>query len=329
MKAINRQDILNYRKKWYSPKNTIVALAGAISQDTIDRLNNYLGSWSGRQPAPPSAPADIKGSLNLKKKKFDLAVILHPTNRLHLVSFLAGIKRRIGYDRKLGFLLTDKIKHSKQLGEKHEVEYSLDLVRYLGIMPEDKNLFMPIKPASEVWVEELFKQEKIGQTDKLLAIHPGASCLSKVWPSERFADVADRLTQNYGFKVLIISGAKDIALAQNVMKNMHHPVINLAGKTSVSQLASLLKRCQLFISNDSGPVHIASSVGTPVISIFGRDQEGLSPRRWGPVGLKDRILHKEVGCIECLAHNCAKEFICLKAIVVDEVLKVADSILKG
>ncbi|OGB87401.1 hypothetical protein A3H38_01795 [candidate division WOR-1 bacterium RIFCSPLOWO2_02_FULL_46_20] len=69
VKAINRQDILNYRKKWYSPKNTIVALAGAISQDTIDRLNNYLGSWSGRQPAPPSAPADIKGSLNLKKKK--------------------------------------------------------------------------------------------------------------------------------------------------------------------------------------------------------------------------------------------------------------------
>ena len=56
VKAINRQDILNYRKKWYSPKNTIVALAGAISQDTIDRLNNYLGSWSGRQPAPPSAP---------------------------------------------------------------------------------------------------------------------------------------------------------------------------------------------------------------------------------------------------------------------------------
>lgn len=276
-----------------------------------------------------SALRTIKFALNLKKKKFDLAVILHPTNRVHLVSFLAGIKRRIGYDRKLGFLLTDKIKHSKQLGEKHEVEYSLDLVRYLGIMPEDKNLFMPIKPASEVWVEELFKQEKIGQTDKLLAIHPGASCLSKVWPSERFADVADRLTQNYGFKVLIISGAKDIALAQNVMKNMHHPVINLAGKTSVSQLASLLKRCQLFISNDSGPVHIASSVGTPVISIFGRDQEGLSPRRWGPVGLKDRILHKEVGCIECLAHNCAKEFICLKAIVVDEVLKVADSILKG
>jgi len=109
---------------------------------------------------------------------------------------------------------------------------------------------------------------------------------------------------------------------------MHHPVINLAGKTSVSQLASVLKRCNLFISNDSGPVHIACAVETPVISIFGRSQKGLSPARWGPTGKKDRILHKYVGCIECLAHNCVKEFACLKAITVDDVVSAADSILK-
>jgi ADP-heptose:LPS heptosyltransferase len=75
-------------------------------------------------------------------------------------------------------------------------------------------------------------------------------------------------------------------------------------------------------------VHIASAVGTPVISIFGRNQRGLSPKRWGPVGIKDKILHKEVGCIECLAHNCVKEFACLKAISVDDVVNAADSILK-
>jgi len=127
---------------------------------------------------------------------------------------------------------------------------------------------------------------------------------------------------------LVIAGPKDISLADNVLKHMHQSACNLAGKISVSQLASILKRCQLFISNDSGPVHIASAVGTPVISIFGRNQKGLSPNRWGPVGKKDKILHKEVGCIECLAHNCNKEFACLKAITVDDVLKVADEILK-
>lgn len=265
---------------------------------------------------------------NLKKKRFDLAIILHPTNRAHLVAYFAGIPRRVGYDRKLGFLLTDRIKHTKQLGERHELEYNLDLVRYLGIEPRDKVLFMPTKEESEKYVDELFERESINKSDRLLAIHPGASCPSKVWPNERFAQVADKLSEKYGFKVLVVAGPKDIALAQDVIKNMCARGINLAGMTSVSQLASILKRCKLFISNDSGPVHIASAVGTPVISIFGRNQKGLSPQRWGPLGLKDKILHKQVGCVECLAHNCEKEFICLKAITADDVLQAANSILK-
>jgi heptosyltransferase-2 len=227
----------------------------------------------------------------------------------------------------MGILLTDRLKHTKELGEKHELEYNLDLVRYLGIEPKDKELFMPIKPESEEWLKELFRQEGINNHDRLLAIHPAASCPSKIWPNERFAELADRLAQKYGFKVLVIAGPKDIALAQNVIKQMHHPTVNLAGKVSVSQLASALKRCQLFISNDSGPVHISAAIGTPVISIFGRSQKGLSPKRWGPRGQKDRIAHKTVGCVECLAHNCIRDFACLKAITVDYVLDMADSIL--
>jgi heptosyltransferase-2 len=272
--------------------------------------------------------SSVRFALGIKKKRFDLAVVLHPTNRVHLVTFFAGIPRRIGYDRKLGFLLTDRIKHTKQYGEKHESEYNLDLLRCLDIYPQDRDLFMPIRPESEEQVEGLFKQKGIKESDGLLALHPGASCPSKIWPNERFAEVSDRLIDNYGFKVLIIAGPRDMALAESVIKHMRHPAVNLAGKTSVSQLASVLKRCRLFISNDSGPVHIASAVGTPVISIFGRNQKGLSPKRWGPLGIKDKVLHREVGCIECLAHNCAKGFICLKAITVEDVLRLADSILR-
>ncbi len=270
----------------------------------------------------------IKFSQRLKKKKFDLAVILHPINRVHLITFFAGIPRRIGYNKKFGFLLTDKIKHTKQLGQKHELEYNLDLIRHLGIEAEDKNLFMPIKAESEKWADVLFKQEGIKEKDLLLTIHPGASCPSKIWPNERFAEVADKLIEKYGFKALIVAGPKDIALAKSLIKHMHHAAVDLSGKTSVSQLASLLKRSRLFISNDSGPVHIASAVGVPVVSIFARTQKGLSPKRWGPVGIKNKVLHKEVGCIECLAHNCIKEFACLKAITVDDCLKAADSIMK-
>lgn len=265
---------------------------------------------------------------DLKNKKFDLAIALHPTSRVHLVIFLAGIPRRIGYDRKMGFLLTDKIKHLKQLGEKYELEYNFDLLKPLGIELKDKDLFVPLSKESEDWVKELFVLKSIKQEDNLLAINPGASCRSKIWPAERFAKTVDELVEKYGFKVFILAGPKDVNIADRVISQMKHEAINLAGKTSVSQLASLLKRCELFISNDSGPVHIASALGTPVVSIFGRSQKGLSPKRWGPVGKRDVFLHKDVGCVECLAHNCAKGFLCLKAITVDDVVKSAGSILK-
>jgi ADP-heptose:LPS heptosyltransferase len=248
---------------------------------------------------------------------------------VHLLTFLAGISKRVGYDRKLGFLLTERIPHTKERGEKHELEYNLDLLRYLKIEIRDKRLFMPVKKESEEWAIDFLKQEGIKADDKLLAINPAASCPSKVWPFDRFAEVADRLAQKYDFKILLVCGSKDLLIAESVMKNMRSSVISLAGKTSVSQLASLLKRSSLFISNDSGPVHIASAVGTPVISIFGRKQKGLSPRRWGPVGVKDKVLHKDSGCIECLAHNCKKHFACLKAISVDDVVSCADSLLEN
>jgi heptosyltransferase-2 len=264
----------------------------------------------------------------LRKKRFDLALVLHPTNRVHLVTFFAGIPRRVGYNRKLGVLLTDRIRHTKQRGEKHESEYNLDLVRSLGIEPKCTSLFVPMAPDAEKWVEGLFFQKGIKDTDKLLVIHPGASCLSKIWPNERFAHVAERLADKYGFKIFIVAGPKDKALAEGMIKNMHHAATNLAGKISLRQLTSLLRHSHLFISNDSGPVHIASALDLPVISILARNEPGLSPRRWGPQGKQSRILHKEVGCVKCLAHNCLKEFKCLKAISVDDVLGAADSLLK-
>lgn len=275
-------------------------------------------SWAG----------SMKFSQSLKKKKFDLAIVLHPTNRAHLVTYFAGIPRRVGYDRKMGYLLTDRIRHTKQLGQKHESEYNLDLVRYLGIHPKEKRLFMGVGPDIETWVRELFIREGIKEGDKLLAIHPGASCPSKIWPNERFAQVADRLVERLGFKVIIVAGPKDTILAQSVAGNMRHPAVDLAGKTSVAQLAGVLKRCRLFISNDSGPVHVACAVGTPVVSIFGRSQAGLGPKRWGPSGARDKILHKDTGCLECLAHDCIKEFACLKAVTAEDVLAAVESMQK-
>ncbi|RJO65144.1 MAG: lipopolysaccharide heptosyltransferase II [Candidatus Omnitrophota bacterium] len=261
----------------------------------------------------------------LRRQKFDVCFVLHPTTRLHLLMYLARVPRRVGYNRKLGFLLTDRIVHKKQTGEKHESEYSLDVIRYLGIEADDNNPFMPIRQESEAWAETQLQNAGIRSDDKILAIHPGASCRSKLWPEENFASVCDQLTERVGFKVVVVAGPKDTEIAERILARMRHRAVNFAGKTSVSQLASLLKRCSLFISNDSGPVHIASALGIPVVAIFGRSQNGLSPVRWGPLGEKSAVLRKNVGCVECLAHNCKKEFACIRAITPDDVIKaVAD-----
>lgn len=265
--------------------------------------------------------------LMLKKKQFDLALILHPTCRVNIISFLSGIRRRVGYHRKLGFLLTHKLEDRKYEGRKHEIEYTLDIVRTLGIKAENSNLFMPIKQESEEYIKDFLRSHEIVEKDKLVALHPGASCPSKLWPAKNFACVGDKLAELFKVKIIVVCSSKDEEVGNRVMELMQHNSTSACGKTSVSELASLLKRCSLFISNDSGPVHIAVAVKTPVIAIFGRNEQGLSPTRWRPVGKQDIVLHKEVGCEFCLAHNCRIGFKCLKAITPEEVIEAAKKVL--
>lgn len=270
--------------------------------------------------------ASLKFAFELKKKKFELAVVLNPSNRSNLIPFLAGIPKRVGYNRKLGILLTDRIEDTKHEGKKHEIEYNLDLVRYLGIEPQDKATFMATDPESEKWVEDIFKKENIKPTDKLVVLNPGSSDNSKIWPAQRYAAVGDNLAQR-GCKIIILGGPGDREITQQIMSLMHNPFINMVGNNNISQAASFLKKCSLFISTDTGPMHIASSLGVPIIAILGRNQAGLSPTRWSPHNKNSLVLHKDVGCKECLAHNCKKGFLCLKAITVEDVLSAAEALL--
>lgn len=263
----------------------------------------------------------------LKKKKFDTAVVLHPTKRTHMVLMLAGIPERIGYDKKSGFLLTRRIPHTKQFGMKHEIEYSLDLLKYIGIKPSSKELYMPINSVSERKIETMLKENGVKGSDTIVVVNPGASCVSKRWNIGKFAEVSNRIAEKYGARIVIISGPADKNIGDKLASLITAGCINLSGKTGIGDIASLLRRTKLFISNDSGPVHIGCAVGVPVIAIFGRSDRGLSPRRWGPSGKHDRVLHKSAGCGICYAHNCRLAFKCLDSITPGEVLEAAEDIL--
>ncbi len=265
--------------------------------------------------------------LKLKKKHFDLAINYHLKSRMNLMLFHAGIPNRVGFrNEKFGFLLTEQYPDPRVNGQRHESEYCLDLLRHIGINGHGFNLWVSVSPASEAWVDQAFQEHGILPTEKLIAIHPGASCISRRWPPERFGEVADRLAEKYRAKIVLIGSGDNQLIAREVLIAMKQPVADMTGKTTVSHLISILKRCTLLISNDSGPVHLAVGVKTPVISIFGRNQPGLAPSRWRPLGLFDIFLHKDVGCKVCRAHLCELDFKCLKSISIEEVIAAADVI---
>jgi ADP-heptose:LPS heptosyltransferase len=153
-----------------------------------------------------------------------------------------------------------------------------------------------------------------------VVLNPSASCPSKIWPAERFAQLARQMTEKYGAACILIGSARDRDIIARVKALAGIPLHDLSGQLSLGMLGWLLSRSALLISNDSGPVHIANAVGTPVISIFGRKQAGLSPARWRPLGENSKVVWKDVGCGECLAHNCEIHFLCLDAISVEDVL---------
>lgn len=278
-----------------------------IVYDKSGLERSWLGTWRFAQ--------------RLRNRKFDIAIHLHPTNRVNWVSFFAGIPIRLGYDRKNHRLLTHVIPHQKQEGKKHEAEYNFDLLKPLGI--DGFHELKTYVPLHESCYEELdqIKKEAGLNSGPFVAMNAGASCPSKMWPASRFAELADKISEKFGLTVVFIGGEKEKIISAQMMRWMKTKPVDLTARLTLSQLAWLLKEADLLVSNDSGPVHIANAVGTPAISIFGRKQPGLSPKRWGPIGMASTVLHKDAGCTVCIAHECEFSFLCLDMISVEEVLE--------
>lgn len=313
------------------PSSHIAVMVRPYTKDIVEG-NPYINEviLYDKDNRHKSILSSLYFALWLKRKGFDLAIIFHPTNRTHIITYLAKIPRRIGFDRNFSFLLTDRVTHTKQLGRMHEADYNFELLKLLGIEPEGLHLYMPVEKRTEDFVEALLLENGINKDNELVVLHPGASCYSKIWPPERFAKLADMLIEKFGVKIAIVGSGdgKDLTCAKKLYNIMKNKSVIFAGKFGLKELAALLKKSRLFISNDSGPVHIACALNVPVIAIFGRGQPGLSPNRWGPLGKGSIIIHKDLGCREnCLAHNCPYGFKCLMAISVDEVFDAASSIL--
>lgn len=209
----------------------------------------------------------------LRRKKIDLAVMLNPSRDFNLISWFAGIPVRAGYDRKLGFLLNCKVIDKKYLGDKHEVEYNLDLVAQVGASTKDRSLKLDL--GANVLSKDL-KASCAGA----VAMHPWSSDPVKLWPDSNFTQLAQRLKTELKAKLIVVGSSENSEKSSKLFPG--GVVTDLTGKTSLKELAQALNECRLLISVDSGPVHLACAVGTPALVLFRNDLAGKGPKRWGP-----------------------------------------------
>jgi heptosyltransferase II len=261
--------------------------------------------------------------LSLKNRKFDIVFLLHRSFSRALICRLAGIPERIGhYTRKRGFLLTKKI-FPPAVDSLHRIDYYLDVVERGGFRVEDRYLEFYYTDSDLERVRGFLKEHSIKKEDFLVVINPGGNWLLKRWPKEYWAQLSDELIEKFNAKVIISGGDKDITLASQIKGKMKHKPAIACGVFNIKQLGALAKESSLFITADTGPLHIANSVGAKkIICLFGPTSTLVT----GPYPIKNAIiLQKDVGCkIPCYNLKC-KDARCMKAITPEDVLRAIKS----
>jgi heptosyltransferase II len=280
----------------------------------IDFRGSHRG-WLGRE----------KLIAELRKEKFEAAVLLQNAFEAAWLAWRADIPERIGYARDArGPLLTKAIR-LPQVGEipKHESHYYLELMRRAG-WSEASPVIPPIRllvtDTARAGAESALRSAGARESAWRFAIAPGASYgAAKCWPPERFAMLADRLISECGADVIFFGTSGEKEIAARIRSHMKSHAISLVGETSMRDLAALFASCSAFIGNDSGAMHVAAAAGLPVIGIFGStDPEGTAP-----VAEQFTLIRESVSCSPCFLRRCPVDHRCMERITVDSVFTAA------
>lgn len=268
---------------------------------------------------------------DIKKKSFDMAVLFQNAFEAALIAFLARIPVRIGYDRDFrGMLLTNPVRFDLDIKEAHQVFYYLNIaVNRSGVRSQDSGDMRKITPKiyltaeEKIWAER-FLNDKGVDNGIVIGIAPGASYgPAKRWMAERFKEVAGRLANACGVKLVLFGGKDDREICNTVLDGLSG--INPAGEIDLRKSIALIGRCNLFITNDSGPMHIAASLGIPTVAIFG----STDPKLTGPIGDNVMVIKKDMECSPCFERECRYgHYNCFKMITEDEVYRASIKFLQ-
>ncbi len=275
----------------------------------------------------------------LWKKHFDTAVSLRWNNdacqaAAVILMYASGAPRRIAYINGPGDFLFHRLGDVNRLTTggpvrgalKHEIERQLDILHFLGAQPKDTRLEVWTSKDDEQFARDFLSGHGIVPPDFLIALAPGAAWAYRRWPADRFVELGRWLQETYNAFILIIAGKGEQDLARQVETGLQTRLtINLAGRTTLRQMAAVLKRCNLFLGNDSGPMHIAAASGVPSVGLFGPGEY----ERFRPWGKNNETIRLGLTCNPC-SENCRfNEARCIQGITVAQVRSALEKKLQG
>ncbi len=258
---------------------------------------------------------------DLKVRKFSLAYILRPSFTRTLVLWLAGVRRRIGFDKKAPFLLTESVPMPKDPGM-HRGDIYYYLVTRRRIPASERYCDFYVAPSDREVIDDFLRQRRCGMGRPFAVLHVGGNWDLKRWPKEAFAGLIKVLKETYDVDVIISGSVLDEPLAREIADASHQKPVIACGQTTLRQLGALFERATFVVSADSGPLHIAAAVKARTIGLFGPTQ----PRVTGPLALSDNAVLRpaDLSCpVPCYNLSCADN-VCMKAITVDHVTNEAE-----
>lgn len=268
----------------------------------------------------------LKLAAELRSKHFDLALIFPNSFDSALVPWLAGIPERWGKSSDgRGLLLTSSYSEPPGKTPVHEMQYYLELLAFFGIVGTDKGPSLYTTASEDMLVSEMLVAAGINDDTPVIGINAGASFGSaKRWYPERFARVAKALADEWGGRVILFGGKDEVDIVLEIEAALGVSCLNLAGKTSVRELMALIRRCSFFVTNDSGPMHIAAAFGVPLVAIFGpTDHAGTAPR-----GKNAVIVRAEIPCAPCKLRVCPVDHACMEQVKAEDVIEAAINLMK-
>lgn len=269
----------------------------------------------------------LRLSKDLRTYGFDLAVLMQNAFEAALLSFLAGIPERLGYDTDARtWLLNPSIKLDPELKKRHLIDYYIGILNGAGLEHDGRNTELFITLVEKKNAQAILRENSIDMTKPVIGINPGATGgTAKRWFPEKYARAAQRLSNALGVKILIFGGPGDEELGCQINELSGDACLNLAGKTSLRTAFALIENCSLFITNDSGLMHAAAALEVNQIAIIGStDYIATSPSNFN-----SHIVRVPVACAPCMKTECPTDHECMSLISVDRVVEKALEILHG